>query len=153
MIRFFCVLWCSFCLMGYTQAQTSKKELDKMGSQIALQMCDCFNSSRDSSQFYLDKELLKILSTIDKKGDAKAEEYIASLPADKQQQLFAAMMSIENLNNKPFDNCLESKVNNNVAVYISKGGSQNEMLAMITKKLKKKKKCKLFRAFLLLSQK
>jgi len=149
MTRFFCVLWCTFCFWGYNHAQTSKKELDKIGSQIALQMCDCFNTDRDLSQ---DKELLKIFAKIQKKSDEEAEKYIASLPDSKQQKLFFAMLSIENLNNRPFDNCLESKVNNNVAVYISKGGSQNEMLAMITKKVKKKKKCKVFYAFLVLSQ-
>lgn len=153
MIRFFSVLCCCFCLMGYTQAQTSKKELDKLGGQIAVQMCDCFNSTRDSSQFAQDKELLKILSTIEKKGDEKAESYIASLSAEKQVKLYTAMMAIEEMQTRDFDNCLESKVNNNVAVYVSKGGSQDEMINMIIKQLKKKKKCQLFRSFLVLSLK
>lgn len=152
MIRFFSVLCCCFCLMGYTQAQTSKKELDKLGGQIALQMCDCFNSTRDSSQFAQDKELLKILSTIEKKGDTEAEDYIAALPAEKQAKLYKAMIAIEQMP-RNFDNCLESKVNNNVAVYVSKGGSQDEMINMIIKQLKKKKKCQLFRSFLVLSLK
>ncbi len=149
MIRFFCVLLCSLCFLGYNQAQASKKELDKLGDQVASQMCYCFNKSHSGSS---DKELVKILDKMQKKGDAEAEKYIASLSAEKQNLLFAAMVEIENLNHLAFDDCLEGEVNNNATVYISSGGSESGMLSMIMTKLKKKKQCKLFYAFLVLSQ-
>ncbi len=145
MIKFFFFCWCSLCFIGYNQAQASPKELNKLSAQIASKMCDCFNQDRDMSN---DKQLLKILDKLLKKGDAQAEEYLAALPAKQQAKVSEAMKAIEELNKRPFDNCLAAKVNNDLTLYISKGGQEADLLPTLNTYFKKKKNCKLLATFM-----
>jgi hypothetical protein len=131
------------------QAQDNKKELDKLFAELAPQICDCFNKQRDAST---DKEMLKLLTIMQKEGDEKAEAYLAKLSANKQAQIAAALVNLEAIDYSPFDDCLYDKTLTKMEAYKAKVGVDVDVLAALMPLLKKKKKCKMLYTFMTMAQ-
>ena len=134
------LIFCCINVATFAQTKAEKKELNKLATNLAAQMCDCFNNNRDQST---DKELIKLIDIMQKKDDGQADAYVAKLPTKKQIKISNAITVLEELDNRTFDGCLYDKTVLNVEKYKAAIQSK-EILVSLLPQFKKQKKCKLF---------
>ena len=142
-------LVCCLYFVAPAQAQSSPKELDKTLTQVSNKMCDCFSQSHKHSS---DKELIKLLDKMLKKGATAGEAYVSSLPPAKQQKILEGIAEMDRMNESgEFENCFASE-EENITKYLSGGGSEADLLPKLIEKFKKNKKCKLLYLFMAMAQ-